>query len=199
MLTVHTAATKFNLIDVSTVRAAMGIVDQSEDEAISGFIARASDVIARHCRRVFALETVTETVRIKHHLDDLMLARYPVVEIVMIVENGTALTAFDYEVKKESGIVTRLRNDQPTWWWSRKIEVTYRAGFELPDQAPEALKQAALQLVKAYYHSADRDPMVRSESIEALSSASYFASGEIGHLPPDVKSLLLQFKNMKAR
>lgn len=198
MLTVTTPATKFNLIDVSEARSMLGLVDQSEDDTLQGFINRASDVIARHCRRVFARETVAETIRLEHHIDDLILTRYPVVEVASISETGTVLAGSDYEVNKEGGTITRLHNDRPAWWWSRKIEVTYIAGFDLPAEAPHALKQAALQLVKAYYHGADRDPMVRSESIEALSSASYFA-GEGEHLPPDVKSLLLQFKNVKAR
>lgn len=64
MLTVTTAATAFNIVDLGVVRAALGIVDNGGDEALTGFLNRASDVIARHCKRTFALETVQEQFRL---------------------------------------------------------------------------------------------------------------------------------------
>ncbi|MER8539154.1 hypothetical protein NKH17_06770 [Mesorhizobium sp. M1334] len=196
MLTVTTAATKFNLVDLGVIRGAMGIVDQSEDEALQGFLDRASDVIARHCRRVFALETVAEQLRLDRCREELILARYPVDEIVSIVENDAILAAPDYEADKATGLVTRLYGDRPCWWPAQKIVVTYSAGYDLPLDAPAALQQACIQLVKAYYMAADRDPMVRSESVDAISTASYFA-GRDEHLPPDVLALLKQFRKLK--
>jgi hypothetical protein len=198
MITVTTPATNFNLIDVSLVRTALGIVDQADDPALQGFVDRASDVIARYCRRDFALETVDETFRLDRCQLELILSRYPVDEITSVVENGTTLDADRYEVDKAKGFLSRLHTDRRCFWSPCKIVVTYTAGYDLPTDTPEALKQAAVQLVKSYYMGADRDPMVRSESVEALSSASYFSTGD-DPLPPDVKGLLLQFKNVKAR
>ncbi len=196
MLTVATAATTFALVDLSVIRTAMGIVDQSEDQALTGFLNRASDVIARHCKRVFALETVEEQFRLDQLREELILARYPVGEITSIVENGVTLAASDYEVAKDRGIVTRLTGDRSCYWSPSKITVVYSAGFDLPTDAPEALQQACIQLVKAYYMASDRDPMVRSEGVDAISNASYFAD-HAEHLPPDVLALLNQFRRFK--
>lgn len=101
----------------------------------------------------------------------------------------------DYEVDKAKGILSRLHQDRPCWWPSHKIVVTYSAGYDLPTDAPEALQQACIQLVKSYYMASDRDPMVRSESVEDVSASSYF--GTSGHLPPDVAGLLKQFRKLK--
>jgi hypothetical protein len=118
-----------------------------------------------------------------------------VVEVVSIVENGVTLTADEYELDAASGIVTRLYGDRPCYWSTWKIIATYRAGFRLPTEAPQALKQAAVQLVKSYALGSDRDPMVRSEGVENISNASFFAE----HMPPEVIGLLQQFRNVRAR
>ena len=196
MLNVTTPADDFKLISVVDARAALGIPDGSEDEALGAFIVRASDVIARHCRRVIALETVAQTLRIDRYRDDLVLARYPVTAIASVTENDTAVDAADYELNPDSGLVSRLRNDRLAWWPTGKIVVTYSAGYTLPDDTPGALAQACLQLVKAYYLGADRDPMLRSETVEALSSASYYGAA-VEHLPPDVRGLLAPFRSVR--
>jgi hypothetical protein len=197
MIAVTEAATKFNLIDVATARSALSITDNNDDPALTAFVDRASDVIARHCRRTFALETVTEQFRPDQCLSELILARYPVIEITSITEGANTLAVSDYEVAKDSGVVTRLYGDRPCHWSRQKITVVYSAGFDLPTSAPDALKHACVQLVKSYYMSADRDPMVRSEMSDNISSASYFGGSD--HLPPDVRGLLVQFRNFRTR
>ena len=196
MITVTTSATNLSLIDKSAVRNVLG-VDGDQDAALQAYIDRASDVIARHCRRVFAKETLTEQFRLDRMELELVLSRYPVVEIASITEADSALTASDYEVDKAKGFVTRLHGSRPCYWPMSKIVVTYTAGFELPAAAPPALQQACLQLVKAYYLGADRDPLIRSESVTPMSSATYFGGGE--YLPPDVIGLLGQFRNLRMR
>ena len=195
MLAVSEKADSYALISLASAKAALGIVGETEDTAIEDFIDRASDVIARHCNRVLALETVIEQFRLDCHRNDLLLSRYPVASIVSIVEDGRALSASDYEVVSSNGILSRLHGDSPRRWPAGKIVVTYSAGFEVED-VPPALQQACLQLVKAYYIGADRDPLVRSESVTPMSSASYFI-GDAEHLPPDVRGLLKQYRKIR--
>jgi hypothetical protein len=197
MITVTTPATNLNLVDISVVRDLLGVVGNDEDKALEGFVARASDVIARHCRRVFGKETIEETFRPDQCLAELILSRFPVVSIGSISENGTALSTDDYEVDKDRGLVMRLHGPRPCYWSTSKTIVTYVSGYDLPAQAPQGLQQACLQLVKAYYLGADRDPMIRSESVTPMSSASYFGGSD--YLPPDVIGLLGQFRNLRMR
>jgi hypothetical protein len=196
MLTVTTAATNFNLIDVATARSALSITDNSENEILSDLIDRASDVIARHCRRVFALETVTEQFRPDHYRLELVLARFPVVEITSITEGvDTLVVSTDYESDNINGTVARLVRDRPCHWSRRKTVVTYSAGYNLPNETPPALQQAAVQLVKAYWHASDRDPSLRSQDVPGILTASYL---DIEHLPIDVRGLVAPFRNYRA-
>ncbi|MGE0701408.1 MAG: phage head-tail connector protein [Hyphomicrobiaceae bacterium] len=199
MLTVTTpatgtpAGTEYDLITVATARAALGIVDQADDATLQGFVSRASGVIASYCNRVFAVETVTETFRLDRLQEDLLLSRYPVIAVTSIVENGNALTVnTDYEVDAAKGIITRLYNDRAAWWPMCKVTIVYSAGYETK---PGNLQQACVELVKSYYLSADRDPMVRSEATEAIGSTSYYSET----LPPNVLGLLGQFRNIRMR
>jgi hypothetical protein len=196
MLTVTTAASKFTLIDTATARAALGFTDNKEDDALNAYIARASDVLARQCKRVFAKETVEETLRLDRCQMDIVLARYPVASITSIVESGTTLATTDYEADLAKGIIARLYGDRTCHWSPCKIVVTYVAGYDLPTETPEALKQAAVQLVKAYHMGGDRDPLVSSETSDNISSASYFRGTD---LPPDVAGLVAQFRNIRTR
>jgi Phage gp6-like head-tail connector protein len=196
MLTVTTAATNSRLLDIAVVRGVLEIDGSAEDATLQGYIDRASDMISRHCKRVFALETVSEQFRVETLQEELILNRYPVVGDVTVVENGTTLTvSTNYEVDKAKGWITRLYNDRPCWWPICKVTVAYTAGYTLPTEAPQALQQACLQLVKALYLGADRDPLIRSESVTPMSTASYFGGSE--YLPPDVLGLLKQFRKFK--
>jgi hypothetical protein len=75
--------------------------------------------------------------------------------------------------------------------------VTYSAGFNVPAETPAALKQAALRLVQSYYLGADRDPMIRSESVDNLSSTAFFGAAKAEHLPPEVLGILAGFRDMR--
>lgn len=196
MLTVTTAATNSRLVETAVVRAMLGIVGSGEDETLNQYIDRASDVISRHCKRVFGLEVVSEQFRLDTLQQELILARYPVVTLTSVVEDATTLTvSTDYEVDKAKGWVTRLHNDRPCWWPIGKVTVAYSAGYTLPAGSPQALQQACLQLVTAQYHAKGRDPALRSGDVPGVYSATYL---DIEHLPHDVRGLLAAFRNHRA-
>jgi hypothetical protein len=194
MLTVTTAATKFNLIDTATARSAIGVTGNKDDKTLASFISRVSDVIARHCKRTFAKETLQETFRLDWHSTDLVLARYPVSAITSVVENSQTLTASDYEADLTRGVITRLYDDRPGFWSHRKITVAYSAGYDLPDDAPPGLQEAAIRLLSSYWHLGDRDPALRSDDVPGVYSASYL---DMEHLPHDVRGLLAPFRDFR--
>ena len=56
MLTVVKPASSFDLTVLATVKAELGIADRASDAALAGYIKQASEVVAKFCNRVFALE-----------------------------------------------------------------------------------------------------------------------------------------------
>lgn len=187
------ANTDRDLTTLTAVKAELGDAGVSDDQ-LQRFITQASNVIAGYCNRVFAIETVRETFRFNLSVADVMLARYPITEVVSIVEGETTLTADDYELNPATGIIHRLSPSGAIWRWRQgKIVVTYKAGFVLPGDLPEGIERACITLVKNYVASGDRDPMVRSESSDGVGSTDYFSGAGAG-LPPEVEGLISLYR-----
>lgn len=189
MLTVITPAPTHDLTSLSTVKAELGVTDRAEDGKLLGYIEQASDVIANHCNRTFALETVTETIRNSGGSCFLLLERYPIVSVASVTENGTPIDPDDYEINGDDGTIMRLCGGRPVRWATGKIVVTYSAGYELPAGLPTSIERACILLVKMYAAAGDRDPMVRSEAVDGAGSTDYFSGAGTG-LPPEVQGLL---------
>lgn len=189
MLTVTTPASTYNLTLLATVKAEMGITDRADDALIAGYIKQASDAAAKYCNRVFACETVTETFR-QMRDSEIVLSRYPVVEVVSVTENETSLDASGYEIDAAAGIITRLSGDRSTRWAAGgKLTIVYRAGFPTLNDLPDGIERAVIQLCKSYASAGGRDPLIRSETIEGAGTTDYFSGAGTG-LPPEVEGLL---------
>lgn len=123
----------------------------------------------------------------------IYLSRYPVSAITSIVEDDAMLSTGGFELRASEGRIVRLSADVETPWTGHKIVVSYSAGYAT---VPEALKLAAISLVKLKASELNRDPMLRGESFEGLGSAQYFQSGAIagGALPPGIADMLAPFR-----
>jgi hypothetical protein len=123
--------------------------DTSEDLQLNIWIEQYSDVIATMCNRVFGYETVEETWRGDLPPFDaprLFLTHYPVADAdITSVESprGSVLDPANYELESVSG---KLRINGA---WAEPVTVTYSGGYDLPDDAPPALKAATGLLIQA--------------------------------------------------
>lgn len=144
----------FDLVDLATLKVALGITSTTEDVALSASITRWSKVIAEDIERVLALQDVRETFRFDkhrhaghphHHREtSLILARAPIAAINSIQIDGNAIDLADVDVDSEVGQIW-IRNHS---WWMCKTVVFYAAGYSLPDAAPAKLQQACIQAVR---------------------------------------------------
>ena len=189
MLIVLEPAKKTDLTLIATVRTELEISDRSMDVQLRAYIKQASNTICGHCNRTFAKETFTEGFRASNGASHLIFSRYPVESVVSVVSGGVTLPADGYEIDHANGFVHRVRNGDPLPWSPGKTVITYRAGYDLPAGLPEGVERACILLVKMYASAGDRDPMIRSETIEGAGSAEYFSGAGTG-LPPEVVGLL---------
>jgi len=139
-----TPADSFALITLEELKLALGlsVADTSNDTQLQFLIDTNSAVISTLTNRIFAREKLTETWR-DLACRRLYLTHWPVekADIESVTTAGVART--DFELEEGSGklsIFSDRRED---------IVVTYTGGFNLPDEAPDALKQAAALLVSA--------------------------------------------------
>ncbi len=202
-LTVTTAANTYNLTTLATVKAELGITDQTQDANIAIWIQHASGVVASYCNRVFGQETVVETFRLHGGCgitpERLVLRRLPVSSVTSVVEDGDTLTSDDYELDSEKGWLLRLDgSDNPSFWSRSKIVITYVAGYALLDSLPFAIEQACIELVKSRFHNSSRDPLAKRIKVEGVDETEWWVggvAGSSGALPPNVIDLLAPFRN----
>ena len=193
MLTVTTQRTELKLVSLDALKTELQITATDTDDYLSALLDRVSQIVEAYCRRVFAVESVSETLRLGSR-DQLLLERYPVVSVETVTELGTVLTAADYEVYQESGQLFRLQSDERMEWPSGKIIVAYTAGYAV---IPGSGQQGIFELVKLGNAARTRDPSLKSENIlEGLYSYQLFGpSDNEGGLPSNVSALLSPFIN----
>lgn len=180
MLTVVTPAASTNLTTTTAASNLLGIPQDTDGLDIA--IEQASGMIADHCRRPFGLETVREIFRWPR--SGLLLSRAPAISLVSIDEGGNALTADDYELDGETLFRVSHSHRLP---WIGPITVTYSAGFVLPGDSgtqtlPAPVERAAILVAGAILSSRERDPMMRSETVDGVGSTSWWVPAG-GSLP----------------
>lgn len=177
MLTVTTPASDPTLLTLAEVAEAIGGSGHS-NATLQRLNERVSEILAGACgmdragASVLTLreETYSETLRLACPLDVLYLARKPVVEILTVTENGTALTVTDdYEQTSGHGIL-RMQSGAASWWDSGKTVVTFRAGYAT---VPPALKELAAKLACTLHSERGRDPSLGSMDIPGVISETY--------------------------
>lgn len=199
MLTVTEPASNRKLTTAATAKLELQVASGGDDAYLSMLIDQASAAVENWCARSFAFEAVREVAHQAAAQPALLLARWPVVSITSLAVNGVAADPAATEVG-DNGLLYRLGDDNRRRFWpAGRIVVEYRAGYVMPGEAgrtlPADVERAALTLIKAHWHSRNRDPLIRSETIDGAGSTDYFA-GTVSQLPPEVESLLAPHRNL---
>lgn len=134
-----TPASTYDLLTLDAIKLAMGIAptDTSQDAQLAEDITRYSDVVATLCNRIFAREEVRETWRCLGSRR-MFLSHWPATEAdIASVESprGSTLDPSSYEFEEKTGKLELFQTQ------SEPIVVTYTGGYNLPDEAPPALRQ----------------------------------------------------------
>lgn len=176
MLTVTTPRSDDDalLVPLADVKTVLEISADDEDAFLTDLITRCSGVAEDYCRRIFAIETVQEVLRLEPARDRIQLERSPVTEIVSISIDGTTLASGDYEVDKRFGTIYRLSaDDERIPWEPGKTVISYKTGFET---IPAGVRNAIIEFVTLGRAARTRDPSLKSENVlEGLYSYTLFA------------------------
>lgn len=164
-LTVVTPAQSVSLVSLYEAKLALNLqasTDQTTDDQLEMLIEWASAEIAALCNRTFAKETVIETFSSNEgYFNRAYLSRYPIKNITAVDEDGDALSVgSDYRVDPASGLLTRIDSV-----WAAPMTVSYTGGYDLPNDSPKALRQAALLMTRESYNAISRgDSSIRQIS-----------------------------------
>lgn len=172
-LTVIKPAQSLSLVSLYEAKLALNLQGQTDavlDEQLEMMIEWSSAEIAAMCNRTFARETVIETFsRVGEH-NRIYLSRYPVKEITAITEDGETLVVDDdYTLELANGLM--LRKDAG---WYAPVSISYTGGYDLPNDAPKALRQAALLKTREAYYAMSRGDASIKTIKHKESSVTYF-------------------------
>jgi len=143
MLTTLTRPTHTDLTTLATVRADLGLQEDTDEVALAAenallarYIRQASGAIVRVCQRPFARATYRETwtgtwTQALTLSSALMLQHTPVMAIGQVLVNGDPFT--DYTLDDGAGFL-EFAQTTGLWYpsWSGTFQVDYTAGYLLP-------------------------------------------------------------------
>ena len=170
-------ADNFNLLTIEQARIGLQLTPGepgSTDEFLNQLIETNSSVVSVLTNRVFARERVRETWRCLGEPCDcedaaysrrLFLSHWPVREedVERIeVPRGYPIANNCWELDERAGRISIFCGT------SEPIEVTYTGGFELPDEAPPALRYAAMLLVSDSRATAQRESSALGAGIKSI-------------------------------
>lgn len=193
MLLVLTPATATRLTTIDAVRSRYGISDgEATDAIIEGLIDTASQMAVEFCNRGFGIETVQQTECGGRSC--IALKRSPA-SITAVTEFGEAVDAEGYYLDKSSNVLVRISGGRPSCWGS-EVAITYDAGWLLPGEAnanlPATVEHAVLLLIGAMWSVQQREPGVKSESVEGIARTDYWVAGATSRLPDPTAETMLQ-------
>lgn len=202
ILTVTTAATARRLSTEATLRLELMADIEPDAAAVLSLLDQASAAVESWCGRTFARETVSETFRLDAATLPLILGRHPIVAVTGVTEDGVAVVSGDREFDPASGLLWRLSADTRIAWPASKIIVAYSAGYLLPGETgrdlPHDIERAALIVAAGLFAARGRDPLLRSESVDGVSAASWLdPRAGAGGMPAQAAELLAPWRNWR--
>ena len=199
MLTVVTPANSTRLTTLERARALLSFPPGQDALALRS-IDVASAIVADWCRRPFARETVRETLPICPG-DSILLARSPVTSFMSVVQGETTLDPAEYAYDAELGRLYRQDAAGYLFRWWGPLAITYVAGYTLPADSgtwtlPLPVERAAILLAGAALSTTERDPLVRTETVEGVGSTTWWVPGASGLPSPEAESLLQPYRRV---
>lgn len=176
MIVVTIPAQTYKLTTFDAVNTAMGgILDNSQKGQIDFFIGIASQQVNDFCDRVFARETVAETLA-GDGGQFLILGRKQIVSVSEIIYDGDSLNpVVDFSVDN-AGAGFLFRDSGWTASNDAKWKVTYEAGYILPSfvdagepDLPETIAWATIRLVQIYFAEQAENPRIKQARVGDIS------------------------------
>lgn len=202
------------LTTYATVKAELGLPDDTKQSIVERLINAASDAIERYCMRKFQQATVTDTLR-PSGTQRLVLLQTPVISITSISDDGSTVDSGSYTLENaNAGIVYSdtawASNDSWTpdatapervnGTGKRSLSVVYVGGYVLPNDVgtrtlPYDLEQACIDTVVSLYRRRGERLGIKAESV-GDASVTYRDPSAGGILPDEVLPVLDGYRRL---
>ncbi len=171
ILTVTTEATDLMLLTDAEARQAIPNGAAADAAKVLQLRKAVSAAITSRCNvwasgavpATLRLETLSQQNRLEYPVEQIRLLRRPVIEVVTVTEDDVTVDATGFELDPSTGLLRRLCNDFPSWWFAcRKVVIAYRAGWA---SVPDNMRAAAMKFATIVWTEAGRDSGLKSIEI----------------------------------
>jgi hypothetical protein len=202
ILTVTTAATSYDLTELSDVKDELGVKDGASDTVLKRYISSASLAAMQYCNRTFSVETLSEQFlpdywnrMVRGGVKPLQLSRWPIQNVVSVTENAIPLNfGPDYLIDPANGQLTRLdSNAYPCLWRPLPLTVVYSAGYAT---IPLDVEDAIIRMVTRRFSAKGRDPNLKQQAIPGVIEQQWWISTgtESGNMSNDIADILDNYR-----
>jgi hypothetical protein len=216
--TVVTKASSRDLTTLATAKEELGITGSSYDARLKRWIREESASVERFCGRRLVNETLQQTFTGNEvgFRTDVVLALYPVSEVISVTWNNEVLTPDQWQLDGEAGLLRRYSQVDDCWvpwfggnpdvyWYMgypypNTIIVQYTGGYTLGQDLPPDLEAAVLiQLGHRKATTGSRDQTIRTETVVNVMSTTYFdpAAGENAAIVPAAAARLEPYREQR--
>lgn len=159
------------LIPLAVAAERLGDLDEEE---LAPVLAAASAAVTTFIGRPIGVGSYRETLRVFTPIADLILARFPVVDVTgLTVDGGQVNLLKDVEVDKENGLIRRLTSKGRYQCWPVSTAIIeYQAGFS---EIPADVQAAVMSICTDMWSARGRDPGLKQISIGSI-GLQYFDS-----------------------
>lgn len=209
---VITPAESSDLVSLQSVKDYLNITDDNQEMSLKGLISRASSNFTRFLGRPLALQVYRERQHIRGRVPGVNLSRGPIAAIQSITVDGkpwiSPLDECDVDREHARILSTAfLPSSHLRGVWCCVVEIVYTAGYLLTEQSvpvdcgtllsvsaqnlPAAVAGGCLTTIQMLNAASARDPLLKSESIQGVGSASWgVLDAAAGSLSPDASAAL---------
>ena len=204
-VTVLTAASSYRLTTLDAVMAEITLADQIV--FAESLIDQASAAVARECGTIFAQQAYREVQGETYRGRHLFLRYGPIVSVSSVSHGVDVIT--DYRIHSPEAAMLYRRDGWGLWPWSEdEWEITYTAGYVLPEQltppdplgptlridAPD-LERATIETIKVWFHERMVETRIESRTL-GDQRIDYGVQARHTGIPALAKDLLKNWRRM---
>lgn len=191
---------------LADLKADLGLTDDSSDARLTRLLLDASSMVLTYIGQPILSGLWTEEIQIERadRLRQIVLSARPLLSIQSLKRNGADWTAEQISglvIDRKAGLLSCLPEARHHWHPGHYV-VTYQAGYVPPSVTggtvqtgtlPPVISRAVILTASALWAAGDRDPNLKSESVQGVGSTSWATASGTGGMPQSAADMLEQF------
>lgn len=193
---------------LADLKADLGLTDDSSDARLTRLLLDASSMALTYIGQPILSGLWTEEVEIERadRLQQIVLSARPLLSIQSLKRNGADWTAEQISglvIDRKAGLLS-CPPEACHHWHPGHYVLTYQAGYVPPSVAedgtvqtgtlPPVISRSVILTASALWAAGDRDPNMKSESVQGVGSTSWATASGTGGMPQSAADMLKQFR-----